>query len=284
MPLNDPSAAAELRADCSSCFALCCVAPAFAASADFAVDKPAGKACRNLKPDFGCGIHAGLREQGFRGCTVYDCFGAGQRVSQVTFGGRDWRAAPASARQMFEVFPVVRDLHELLYYLTEALELPAAAEVHGELRAALDRTRALTLERLDALLRVEVPALRAEVNVLLLRASELARAGVKGAGKRKEHRGADLVGAKLRAADLRGANLRGAYLIGADLRGADLSGADVIGADLRGADLRGARLTGALFLIQSQLDAAVGDAATVLPPGLNRPAHWVRHAGSGRSR
>ncbi len=272
-----PLADEDLRADCANCFALCCVVPAFTASVDFAIDKGAGRACPNLRQeDFACGIHTRLRDEGFRGCTVYDCFGAGQQVSQVTFGGRDWRQAPRTARQMFEVFPVMRDLHELLRYLTEALSLPAARSVHDALRAALERTRALTLQPQEALRRTDVPALRAEVNVLLLRASELARAEVGGSGRRRDHRGADLIGAKLRGADLRGANLRGAYLIGADLRGADLRNADVIGVDFRDADLRGAMLTGALFLVQSQLDAAVGDAATVLPPTLARPAHWAR--------
>jgi hypothetical protein len=95
----------SLRADCESCFALCCVAPAFCASADFAISKRAGQPCPHLGPDFRCGIHTGLRAQGFRGCTVYDCFGAGQQVSQVTFGGQDWRQALQSARSMFEVFP-----------------------------------------------------------------------------------------------------------------------------------------------------------------------------------
>jgi hypothetical protein len=68
--------------------------------------------------------------------------------------------------------------------------------------------------------------------------------------------------------------LCGALMIGADLRHADLSGADVIGADFRGADLRGADLTGTIFLIQSQLDVAVGDAATRIDDTLRRPAHW----------
>ena len=272
---------AELRADCANCFALCCVVPAFAASVDFAVDKPAGRPCANLREDSRCGIHTRLREEGFRGCTVYDCFGAGQKVSQVTFGGRDWRRDPGTARQMFEVFPVMRDLQELLRHLTEALSLPAARSVHGALAEALDRTRALTLERPEALRRTDVPALRAEVNVLLLRAGELARAEVE--GPRKDHRGADLIGARLRGADLRGASLRGAYLIGADLRGADLRSADVIGVDFRGADLRGANLTGALFLVQSQVDAAVGDAATVLPSALRRPAHWLGETGKPAS-
>lgn len=71
----------SLRADCASGFALFCVAPAFSASADFAITKKAGQACPHLHPDFRCGIHTELRQQGFRGCTVYDCFGAGQKVS-----------------------------------------------------------------------------------------------------------------------------------------------------------------------------------------------------------
>ena len=57
---------------------------------------------------------------------MYDCFGAGQQVSQVTFGGRDWRQTPHAAKQMFEVFPVMRQLHELLWYLTAALAMPPA--------------------------------------------------------------------------------------------------------------------------------------------------------------
>ncbi len=70
----------RLQADCENCFGLCCVALPFAASADFAIDKDAGKPCENLQSDFRCGIHNSLRQRGFRGCTVYDCFGAGQKV------------------------------------------------------------------------------------------------------------------------------------------------------------------------------------------------------------
>lgn len=116
-----------LQADCGNCFALCCVALPFAKSNDFAVNKSAGTPCKNLRQDFRCGIHTRLRDQGFQGCTVFDCFGAGQQISQVTFGGRDWRAHPETRAEMFEAFPVMRQLHELLFYVAEALALPAAA-------------------------------------------------------------------------------------------------------------------------------------------------------------
>jgi uncharacterized protein YjbI with pentapeptide repeats len=261
----------DLRADCERCFALCCVASAFSASADFAIDKAAGQACPQLRADFRCGIHARLRQRGFPGCTVYDCFGAGQQVAQVTFGGQDWRRAPRTAKRMFEVFPIMRQLHELLWYLTEALTLRPARPLHGELSRALDETERLTRHSADSLLELDVAAHRRDVDALLLRTSELVRAGVR---HKKDRRRADLIGAKLAGADLRGANLRGAYLIGADLSAADLRTADLIGADFRAADLSGADLTGSIFLTQFQLNAAKGDAGTKLPPWLARPAHW----------
>ena len=266
-------ASLSLRADCESCFALCCVAPAFSASADFAINKPAGQACPNLQPDFRCGIHTRLREDGFRGCTVYDCFGAGQKVSQVTFGGQDWRQAPHTAQQMFEVFPIMRDLHELLWYLTEALTLQPAHSLHGQLRLAIQETERLTESGPESLREMDVEAHRRDVNDLLVQTSELVRAGLR-PKSRKERRGADLIGAKLKGADLCGANLRGAHLIGADLRGADLRLADLTGADCRGADLSGADLSESIFVIQSQLDAAEGDTETRLPPTLTRPTNW----------
>jgi uncharacterized protein YjbI with pentapeptide repeats len=263
----------SLQADCARCFGLCCVVPAFSASVDFAIDKPAGQPCPNLAPDSHCGIHSELRRRGFRGCTVYDCFGAGQQVAQVTFGGRDWRHRPDTAKQMFAVFPIMRQLHELLWYLTAALALPAARPIEEELRRALNETQRLTNRIADELTELDVDRHRDEINPLLVRASELARAAVP--GPRLDRRGADLIGARLTGADLSGANLRGARLIGAELRRADLRLADVTGADLRDADLCGADLTDSLFLTQSQLESAQGDADTTLPPSLTRPAHWI---------
>ncbi|MEU7028271.1 pentapeptide repeat-containing protein [Streptomyces sp. NPDC014779] len=264
----------ELRGDCANCFGLCCVALPFARSNDFAVNKASGEPCRNLRDDFRCGIHTRLRDSGFPGCTVYDCFGAGQHVSQVVYGGVSWREAPETARQMYEVFPVVRQLYELLRYLTEARALAATRPLHAELDRALARVTALTGAEAADLEKLDVGPVRAEVNPLLLKSSALVRAAA--GGKPQDRRGADLIGKRLRGARLRGADLRGALLIAADLTGADLSLADLIGADLRDADLSGADLTGALFLTQPQLNAARGDAATRLPEGFERPAHWTR--------
>lgn len=262
-----------LQADCANCFALCCVALPFAKSNDFAVNKPAGTPCKNLREDFRCGIHTRLRDTGFQGCTVFDCFGAGQQVSQVTFGGRDWRTHPETRAEMFDVFPVMRQLHELLFYVAEALTLPDAAPLHARLRDALAETEQWTRADAPSLADLDVGALRQQINTLLLKTSELVRAKVP--GRKKNHRGADLMGARLSGADLRGANLRGAYLIAADLSRADLRTADLIGADFRDANLRDADLRNALFLTQPQLNAAQGNPKTHIPPSLTHPNHWA---------
>jgi uncharacterized protein YjbI with pentapeptide repeats len=243
--------ATRLTADCARCVGLCCVAPAFAASADFAIDKPAGRPCPNLRADFRCGIHDRLRPAGFAGCASYDCFGAGQHVTQVTFAGRDWRESPALARGMFAAFATMRQLHELLWYLTEALALdtPLRDEL-GRARDAIEDSTKLAPQELATL---DLAGLRTETGALLRNASEHVRSAYP---RRQDHSGADLAGADLRRADLRGASLRGALLIGADLRGADLRVADLLGADLRGADLVGADLTGCLVLTRAQRDSA----------------------------
>ncbi|MFI5432490.1 pentapeptide repeat-containing protein [Rhodococcus baikonurensis] len=266
----------NLLADCSNCFGLCCVALPFSKSSDFATNKNAGDPCKNLQQDFRCGIHTGLRKKGFTGCTVYDCFGAGQKVSQHTYDGISWRDAPETASDMFETFPVLRQLHELLWYLTEARSLKQTHSIRKELDAALAETESLTNGTPSQVRGVDVSAHRAVVNILLLQTSDLVRSQVSGKKSRKlDHRGADLIGARFRGSDLRGANFRGSYLIGADLRGCDLDRADLIGADLRGTDIRGAKLRGSIFLTQFQINAAIGDSATTLPDSLTRPSHWA---------
>ncbi len=215
------------------------------------------------------------------GCVAYDCFGAGQYVAQVTMAGADWRESRDTAERTFDVFAVMRQLHELAWYLAEALALESSRPIRVGLLTALDEVEALTREPADGLLAADLEDRREAIGALLGQASELARARTAGGprGRERERRGADLAGADLAGADLRGrdlpgTNLRRALLIGADLRGSDLRLADLAGADLRGANLSGADLRGSLFMTQSQLETARGDPATHVSPALERPVHW----------
>jgi len=204
---------------------------------------------------------------------VFDCFGAGQHVTQVTFRGKDWRQDPAVAAAMFDVFTVARQLHELLWYLIEAQTLETDDPLRSEVRVATEQVRDLVGASAEHLEVLDARACRKEIGSLLDRVSNEVRARV--ANRAKDRRGADLVGARLAGADLHGASLRGAYLIGADLHGADLRHTDLLGADLRGANLRGANLAGSIFLTQPQVEAARGDGATTIPPALTSPRHWT---------
>lgn len=270
----------DLGADCANCFGLCCVALAFARSADFRFDKPAGDPCINLDSADGCSIHPHLRESGFKGCTVFDCFGAGQKVSRDTFEGRSWRDDPDTRVAMFSTFPIVRRLHELLWYLDEAIALVEPnghdatrwVEAFAHVRQLADGTHA-------SLAGLDVDAEFDAVRGLLLEASDTARGGVAPAkparGGRTLGPGSDLMGAKLSGADLDGLSIRGSIAIAADFSGASLARCDVLGVDLRDADLRGADLAAAIYLTQMQVNSARGDARTTLPRGFERPSHWA---------
>ena len=275
MTTTDRSA---LRADCGNCFALCCTAFGFQRSADFPIDKPAGTPCGNLADDFSCTIHQALRPRGFRGCTVFDCSGAGQYVSQTLYDGVSWRDHPDSRAEMFRVFPIVRRLHEMLWHLAEAQDRAVTPDSAGdaallaeEIRRSLDAGRPM-------LLALDVEPLHARVRDVLVEVSAEVRgrysAGADDAPDGLLRPGADLAGSDLRARSLRGSDLRGATLIAADLRGADLSGVDLIGVDLRDARVDGADLSTAVFLTQAQVNAARGDSATLVPDGIDPPSQW----------
>jgi uncharacterized protein YjbI with pentapeptide repeats len=264
----------DLGADCASCFGLCCVALAFARSADFPIDKAAGDPCVHLDEADACRVHAQLRPRGFKGCTVFDCFGAGQKVSRQTLAGRSWRLDAETRTQMLQTFPVVRRLHELLWYLDQAIALTDDAAGAEALVARFEHVRALSDQGPDQLAVVDVDAEYDLARPLLLGASEAARSGHHAGPAGRLRPGSDLSGARLVHADLSGLTLRGALLIGADLSGARLSRCDLLGVDLRDANLAGADLAEAIYLTQMQVNSARGDAATLLPPGFERPSHW----------
>ncbi len=283
-----------LRGDCERCAALCCVTLPLTASADFAIDKPAGVPCPHLLPDDRCDIHGQLRECGFAGCAAYDCFGAGQQVTHAILTPAHWRSSAAQLERVTRVFPLAAQLRAILDHLIDAderlpLDVPGAQELRPYLQAAREHTHQVAQDAASDRPVVGRATLRAQIYPLLRQASELIRAAAAaqaqvGPPDRRAAPGADLVGARLRGAGLAGADLRGAYLIGADLRQADLRWADLLGADLRGARLEGADLTGVLFLTQPQLDSTQGDRATLLPNRVDVPAHWSgSQRGSGSS-
>jgi hypothetical protein len=140
--MNSTPLPPALRADCNACCGLCCVALPFDAFQGFGFDKPAHTPCSHLRSDDRCSIHDGLRARGFAGCSAYDCYGAGQWVTQ-NLAGATWRTSPETAAQMFEAFRRARALHELMAMLRLAIT-HAGDEMRVEaLEDALEQVEAL---------------------------------------------------------------------------------------------------------------------------------------------
>jgi hypothetical protein len=157
----------QLKADCKTCCGLCCVALPFDASQGFGFDKSAHTPCALLRADDRCSIHDSLVVSGFPGCAAYDCYGAGQWVTQHYFQGVSWRDSPQSASQMFDVFRRVRALHELMAMLTLAMAYVHDREPLDELRGRLGELQALCSEETGALNGVDIVAERHRVVKLL---------------------------------------------------------------------------------------------------------------------
>lgn len=161
--------ASDLQGDCARCQGLCCVSLAFDRSEWFAFDKAAGEPCPYLLPANRCRQHARLEGAGHGGCANYDCYGAGQRVTQELFPGVSWRHAPEQRRALFGAFLRLRDVHELRLLLHQAarLSLPEATDAEGrQLLERLEPAHGFTAAALAAL---DVEALHGEVHAYLRR-------------------------------------------------------------------------------------------------------------------
>lgn len=145
-----PRPTLELVADCSRCSGLCCVLLPFRSADGFGADKPGGTPCSHLRPDDLCGIHDRLAESGWPGCAAYDCRGAGQQVTQVTYAGRSWREQD-NLPEMAAVFSVMKVLHGMLLRLEGSDAAALRARVLALTVGSPEELLALDLEEIDAL-------------------------------------------------------------------------------------------------------------------------------------
>jgi hypothetical protein len=199
-------------------------------------------------------------------------------VSQVTFKGQSWREHPEIAKKMFEVYPVMEQIYEMIAFIAEALTYEVSESLRKKLKNQFKRLQSLTEMDADSLLALDITECRLPVNELLVETSEYVRrelsTKVFAIKKGENLRGVDWIGKKLTGKDLRTTDFRGAYLIAADLRSADLRGVNFIGADLRDANLSGANLSTSMFLTQMQINSAKGNNQTILPSHVQTPPHW----------
>ena len=261
----------DLEINCSECFGFCCVALYFSTMDGFPEDKVAGEPCNNLNKDFTCSIHKDLRKKGLNGCTSFDCFGAGQKVAKHTYKNVSWKESKDKSKEMYDVFIVMKNLHEMIWYLNESTKFTENKNLINDINNMINKTIEFTNLSSREILNINVEQHRQDVNVLL---------------KKVRHdfikKDSDLplvfdfIGKNLSKRKLKNENLAGALLIAANLSNLDLSGTMLIGADMRDTDIRGANLKEAMFITQSQINTAKGDSKTILPKNIKRPTYWQK--------
>ena len=272
----------ELRGECKDCFGLCCTALYFSKTDGFPQNKDAGKPCLNLENDFKCKVHNNLIKKGLKGGTSYDCFGAGQRIAQVIYKGQDWRSNPEKSQEMFDTFLVMVQVHEMLWYLAEALRMKPGKELEEKIIEMINKTEEIADLEAQSLIKNDLLPHKKKVNELLAKTSKIIRSRFNKSGKsslkNKKRIGGRLnfMGQDLIKLNLKGEDLNGAFLIAANMKCCDLSGTDFLGADLRDTDLCGADLSKSLYLTQMQLNSAKGDSYTKIPESLIRPHQWSK--------
>lgn len=258
---------AHLYRDCTRCCALCCVALPHAPEDGFPAPKAPGVPCPHLTEDGRCSRYGELARQGLHGCCSFDCLGAGPAALR-RMDGVSWDRAADGGGVLFQVFSQLLLLHQLDWYLHQALD---AAQIPRF------RARLLELRRENAALRaLSVPELlTADLEPHRTRVNSVLRQFVAFHCPRKAPAHGNCVGRRFLGIDLREHDCSAALFQNADLRGCDLTGTSFLGCDLRGADVRGADLSRALFLTQSQINTVRGNTSTLLPPELERPPFWT---------
>lgn len=261
-----------LSIDCKKCSGLCCVALYFAKTDGFPNNKEAGKPCENLMQDFRCTIHAELADSKLKGCLAYDCFGAGQKVTQHIYEGKNWKTSPEHAKQVFRVFLIVGQLHQMCWYLLEASQLMATKKLSGEIDKLIAQNEHMTQNTPEQILDLNIDEYRERVNQVLKKASELVELSINGSCDDKKSK--DFFGKNFRKTNLDGKDFSMAFLIAANLEGCSLRGTNFLGADLRDTNIRNTDLSESIFLTQGQVNSAKGNRGTKLPPKLTYPKMW----------
>ena len=133
----------QFKVDCSKCSGLCCTALFFSKSDGFPENKKGGKPCSELQSDFRCKIHDELEKFNMKGCIGYDCFGAGQHVTQSIFKGETWLTLQEQAKDVFDIFLLIFQLYQIRYYLVEASLIISAQKLWRDIENLIEENETL---------------------------------------------------------------------------------------------------------------------------------------------
>lgn len=261
----------SLKADCSKCSGICCTALFFSKIDGFPENKPEGKPCMHLQKDFKCKIHKELEKNKLKGCIGYDCFGAGQHVTQSVYFGQTWQNTPEKAKEIFDVFIVVFQLYQIRYFLLESMLILPAQTLKKDIKALIEENEMICNCKPQDTLVFDIEDYRTRANVLLKQVCSLLQKSLRCEIKKCP---SDFLGKNFKNKDMRGLDLSTKLLIAANFSKCVFDGTIFLGADTRDTDFSNADLREAVFLTQGQINSAKGNRNTKLPQYLDYPITW----------
>ena len=259
----------KLKIDCKKCSGLCCVALYCTKTDGFPANKEAGIPCKHLMSDSRCDIHSKLVDKNMRGCLAYDCFGAGQKVTQDCYPDVTWKTHPEKANEIFEVFLIVFQLHQMEWYLLESLSLITDKQLQANIEALISDNEQITNQSSDEILQFDIEKYRSKVNQVLKQVS-----GIITTDSAEEAHSKDCFGRNFKKANLNAKNFSMALMIAANLEGCSLQGTNFLGTDMRDTNIKNTDLSSCVFLTQMQINSAKGNPNTKLPKNLSHPVSW----------
>lgn len=256
----------QLKTNCSKCSGLCCVALFFSKMDGFPKDKKAGQPCNNLLDDFRCKIHTQLEDRNLKGCIGYDCFGAGQHVTQCIYQGKTYRDLTNQATEIFDVFIIVFQLYQVRYYLLEVLTLDISSKKKERIKDLIIENKKICNYFPNKLLSFNLNTYKDKINPVLKQ--------ICSQFKNNKKVPTIFLAKNFKGEDMSGLDLSMKLLIAANFDSCKFDNTIFLGADTRDANFNDADLTKALFLTQGQVNSAKGNRNTKLPKHLNYPVTW----------
>lgn len=260
------------RINCGSCCGLCCVALYFTKSDGFPKDKKAGIACKNLQTDYKCKVYSQLSKHGLKGCMAYDCFGAGQYITRYIQDLPNWLTIPQKeAETIFQAFLVVMRVYQTLWYLSQCLILQLPRSEKEQAKSLIDEGNALIEISLERLAVLDPQPFCEKANNYLKHICTIFQSYFPNSRKGSSK---DYIGKNMKQKNLSGKDFRMSLLIAANLEQSNLYGANFLGSDTRDTNICNTDLSQSLFLTQIQINSAIGNHKTILPPYLHKPEMW----------
>lgn len=261
----------ELKVDCSKCSGLCCTALFFSKTDGFPENKEAGKPCIKLQNNYRCRIHHELEKHKMKGCIGYDCFGAGQHVTQYIYKGETWQTSQEQSKEIFDVFVIIFQLYQIRYFLEESKIIIPAKELWGDIQNLINENEALCNSDPQSILEIDIESYRNKVNIIL---KQVCNSIIKCFKNSDNKRSTEFFGKSFKKRDMSGLDLSMKLLIATNFDSCIFDGTIFLGADTRDTNFSNADLRETVFLTQGQINSAKGNRNTKLPKYLDYPITW----------